>query len=677
MEFIEFKKALSKKLNDLTKSEEKLFLTDVERNDLWEHYLNSFPEGSNPVYKERREYDCQTCKQFIRPFANIVAIKNNKLISIWDIEDLESPFNEVAKSMSEFVKSAPIRNIFVSKNTNMGGADKNTQQLEDGSITTWNHFYYSLPRSHVTSSLDSIESIQGFYRDSKNVFKRSMEELTIDAGKAILELIDQKSLYRGEEFRDSIMTFILYKETYETLPEKEKDNWCWKNSIKNTVNRIRNTAIGTLLIDISENIDLDAAVTKFEKVMAPANYKRPKAIFTKKMVEDAQAKIEELGLTNSLGRRFAKLEDITINNILFANRDAKSKLKDSVFDELKKEAPINAKSFDQVEEISIEDFIKSVLPSLTNLELMIENKHSGNLMSIIAPEDTSSKTMFQWNNNFSWAYNGDIADSIKQNVKKAGGNVEGVLRFSIQWNTGKHNKNDFDAHCKEPSGNLISFSSMKNQYTSGRLDVDIIDPQEGAPAVENITWTDIDKMEEGIYQFLVHNYNHRGGRDGFSAEIEYNGQIYSYEYPHELKHKEKVLVAKLKFDKKEGITFIESLNSSLSSKKIWNVNTNHFTKVNICMFSPNYWDDQDKIGNKHYFFILDGCKNETNPRGFFNEFLSKELTSHKKVFEALGSKMRVKNSDNQLSGVGFSSTQRNSIVAKVEGAVSRIIKIIF
>ena len=35
-------------------------------------------------------------------------------------------------------------------------------------------------------------------------------------------------------------------------------------------------------------MDVDAAVTAFEKVVAPANYKRPKAIFTKKMLEDAQ-----------------------------------------------------------------------------------------------------------------------------------------------------------------------------------------------------------------------------------------------------------------------------------------------------------------------------------------------------------------------------------------------------
>jgi len=99
--------------------------------------------------------------------------------------------------------------------------------------------------------------------------------------------------------------------------------------------------------------------------------------------------------------------------------------------------------------------------------------------------------------------------------------------------------------------------------------------------------------------------------------------------------------------------------------------------VSVCMYSPNYWDKQDGIGHRHYFFMLKNCINDTDPNGFFNEFLKESLMKHKRVFEALGSKMKVEHSENQLSGLGFSSTKRDNLTVKVEGAVSRVLKVVF
>ena len=184
-------------------------------------------------------------------------------------------------------------------------------------------------------------------------------------------------------------------------------------------------------------------------------------------------------------------------------------------------------------------------------------------------------------------------------------------------------------------------------------------------------------MQEGTYKLFVHNYSHNGGRTGFSAEIEYDGQIYSYEYGKELRQGENVLVAEIKFSKANGIKFTKSLPSSTSSKTEWGLQTNQFHPASVFMFSPNYWDEQTGIGHKHYFFFTDQCINESRPNGFFNEFLREEFMEHKRVFEALGGKMRVEKSESQLSGIGFSSTKRNSVICKLDGNFTRTIKLTF
>ena len=53
-----------------------------------------------------------------------------------------------------------------------------------------------------------------------------------------------------------------------------------------------------------------------------------------------------------------------------------------------------------------------------------------------------------------------------------------------------------------------------------------------------------------------------------------------------------------------------------------------------------------------------------------------DLLQHKRVFEALGSQMAVQSVDDQLSGVGFSETQHNSFIVKVQGATERVLKVV-
>lgn len=688
--FKDFVKAIQKNLQQMSKDSSRLFTVNVDTEELYNLYLDSFPAGTNEIYRERREYDCSCCRHFIRDVGNVVSIKNGELHTIWGINPVsDDKYNVVAAVLDAYVKQKAVLGVFLKKEKRIG-TPENREMLPTGKINKYEHFFVDLPEICIFKECygHTLEGDLSQFRDVRNVFKRSLDEISKEAVDTVLELIAQNSLYKGAEWKKQLTEFKNYQKEYGKLTDEQKELWIWEKSISAgaVIGKIRNHSIGTLLVNISEGMDLDLAVRKYEQIVAPVNYKRPKAIFTKKMLEDAKKTITELGYMDSLQRRFATLDDITVNNILFSNKDAAKRITGAMdlFDEMEQDVAIDPKRFSKVEEISAEDFIKNVLPVAKELEVYLENKHIQNMVSLIAPEVAAAKTMFKWNNGMSWAYTGNITDSdIKENVKAAGGSVTGVVRFSIQWNDGNGKDNsDLDAHCLEPQGgDHIYFSHKISRYTGGELDIDITDPiyqckSNGGVAVENITYPSKERMKPGTYKFYVNQYSFRNSQ-GFKAEIEVNGEIHSYEYNAPVRGN--VDVAEVILDQSGNFKVVDKLpgNCATISKDVWGIKTLQFTPVSVVCYSPNYWDEQKGIGHQHLFFMLKDCINPEEPNGYYNEFLKPELEQHRRVFEALGAKAHVKDVDDQLSGVGFSLTKRNDLIIKVKGATERVLKIKF
>lgn len=645
-----------------------LFVVDVEKNELWDLYLDSFPSGTNPIFRERTEHDCQCCKQFIRNLGKVVALNdiNGEIISIWDVELDDSTYSVVAGHLAAHVKTKAIKDVYLHYENHVG-TDKNHEQREDGSIHTWKHFYCNLPSS-VVHGKDSIPSTIGEHRTDKEVYLRSMETISKESAEIVNELISQGSLYRGEEHATVVNQFLKEKELFEAC-STDKDNFAWDRSIAlNRGARFRNTVIGTLLVDLSDGVDLTKAVNSFEAKVAPANYKRPKALVTKRMVEDAKKKITELGFADSIHRRHAEINDVKPTDVLFVDRAVRQGL--DVFDEIGEET-VDLNKLKRVQEVPIDKFINDILPQATSLELLVENRLEPNLMTLTSQLHTDAPSLFKWDNGFSWSYNGEVADSIRDRVVKAGGSVTGALRFSLSW----FNTDDLDLHLKGPKGMHVFFSQKRSG--GGILDVDMNVHSHNAKrdAVENITFDEKSSIPEGKYSLLVHNYTPRENKDiGFEVEVEYEGSITTYAYGRKVSGY--VTVVEFDYSRKDGLKITQSLPSTTASREVWGIGTHRFHKANFVMLSPNHWNGK-QVGNKHWFFILDQCRNPDSVRGFYNEYINGDLTPHRKVLEVLGSKMRAEYSDSQLSGLGFSSTQTNYVFCSVKGAFDRIVKITF
>lgn len=268
---------------------------------------------------------------------------------------------------------------------------------------------------------------------------------------------------------------------------------------------------------------------------------------------------------------------------------------------------------------------------------------------------------------------------MKELIAKHGGNVTGDLRFSIMWNEDGKDDCDLDAHCKiitdRGFSTEIYYRDKYDYKTKGQLDVDIITPGTDV-AVENITFPNKALLRDGVYKMFVNQFS-GSARSGFRAEIEFGGNIYKFDYNHPIRTRDNIAVADI-IVKNGEMTIKPLLDSDTKAIEIWNLTTNNFVPVTMALFSPNHWENNKvKTGHKHLLFMLKDCINPENPSGIFNEYLVDDLYAHRRVMEALTSKIRVPNDDNQLSGIGFALDKRNHVVLKVKGQVERVIKVMF
>lgn len=706
MTFSQFRDAVRKRFDEIQASVKTLFTTDCGSKEkeeerkkrvpgeqrplspIYQTYLNAFDESV------RQGFTCSCCERFINQFGDVVAIIGNKMVTPWDVTVNDEQYQRVADAMRDKVLASKVDGLFVTRPNKVWnsvnkkgdltvGVPENKQMLESGQIVVWNHFYCEIEKKHLCTSADSNEAIAGQFNTNRGVFERGLKELTVEALEVALELIATDSLSKGDSYRENIKAFLRTKNEYDKLAPELKDNFVWAKlaELHVGVTTLKNTAVGTFLAEVSAGEDLDVALEAYNKKTDPTNFQRKKRAPTAKEAEKALAEMRELGLDRSLETRFAVSTDVSASDILFVDRGVSLKKSDPLL-ALAKSMPVNAKSTAKMEEVSIEDFIKNVLPTLNKLELQVDSRHEPNFMSVLKQVDETAPNMNKWGNFFRHWYNNDVAESdIKQRVAAAGGNVNAVIRVSLGW----HNGDDLDLHLVDPNNEEIYFGH-RHSRASGMLDVDMngMDKHDYENPVENIVLNDINRIPNGTFAVFVDRYSSRSGKGkgvGFTIEIEFDGQIHQFNSNHNSAKNSREKYVVFKYDATNGLEIVSTtLKGDVStgpSKQIWGVQTKQFTKVKMVMRSPNYWEGVEPVGNKHTFFILEDCVNPEQPRGYFQEFMNADFRKYSRFLEVVGDKLRVESSTDQLSGVGFSSTQRNSVIVKATGAIERVLKINF
>lgn len=384
--------------------------------------------------------------------------------------------------------------------------------------------------------------------------------------------------------------------------------------------------------------------------------------------------IEALGI--NVSRRMARLEDVSVNNVLWVDTTARPLMKDGLAGMLAGAVSVKAPKVTgkNVAEIGIEPFLADVLPGAQSMKLLVEPALSGHFMTLTTAAEEGGRVPFKWDNPFAWSYAGGVTDSITECVKSAGGNVRALLRFSLSWT----NTDDLDIHLsyRGQGGRQeqISFRNRTSRLSGlrGGLDVDMNVRGETRVPVENIAFT---QLLPGTYAVSVNNFNRRENRDvGFTLQVADAAGLTNYAYGVAVAHKQTVECLTATVDTQGNVTYSVAPALSQTSAEVtgekWGVPFGHYAEVRCVMLSPNHWDGRE-VGNRHWFFILKEARADEQPRGLYNEYLHADLAKHRKVFDVIGERTRPVITGEQLSGIGISSTLRRSAVFEVSASAGR------
>ena len=722
MEFNQFNTQIQKQFDRMCESG-KLFRSSVSGSKVWETYLSSFAPENNSKFRDPQssEHNCNCCHNFIRRYGNIVAIIDNKLESIFNNIDNVDEYTDSSKACAILLSSNPIKDVFfetyleLDKNLNYEKVSKSqttfklgvvsnhkqyTQEEVDkfgvvntAKVYTFEHFNINLPSKFVSQTSQSIEQIMALYRDKFSVFKRAIEEIPLDTLILVKDLINQGSLLDGQSHLHAVNNMIQHHQLFKMYDHliTDLDFWNISYTLTETEAKFKNHLIGVLCTELAEGKELNDACKAWNIRVDPINYNKAKAPITEAQKKLAQQFVIDNGYLESFNRRLATIDDIKASEILHKNVDNTKAKAITIFDSVKTSGTGRYKrsEFDKIETISIDKFMSDILPSTTNIELLLENKFEGNLVNLTTIVDSEAKQIFKWDNPFSYTFNGNLAgkSQLAQMVESKGGRVDGAFRFTHSWNNLEPNQSLMDLHvfmpgCEIPisghhgpnvTGRRVGWNNRTDKLSGGIQDVDYTSAAPtGYIPVENITFPDINKMPDGVYTCAINNWSFRQTGGKGEAEIAFNGELFQYTYP-STKLNDWVIIAKVTLNK--GVFTIEHhLPETTSSRKLWNLDTNEFHKVNLVSTTPNHWGDNN-VGNKHYLFMLQDCKNSNQVRGFHNEHLISDLLQHRKVLDVLGNSAMIEPTNNQLAGVGFNATVKEEFILRLSGSHKRVIKV--
>jgi len=452
---------------------EPLFVTNV--TDLYDVFLNNLPEYA------RQHYNCRTCRNFVNKYGTIVHIDDEG-----DIEPVmwkRTPifFGEAVKAVRNAVKKSRVIGVFITDEKRLGTPKTGI----------WNHMAVDVPKGMISKDRlnnpfqKSAEKLEDFKMLQSAVTKYHIE--TIETA---VNLLRSDSMYRGEKILGIAEWFLDVKKVVNG--NSKRHNILWKKVATAPVGfcHVSSSMIGTLLDDIAEGMSFETVQRRFNEKMNPLKYQRPQVAPSAGNVARAEKIVAELGIANSLKRRFARLDEV--ETIWTPSYEEPNTASTGVFAGVKtKENAVKKQSnlYASQTTMTWEKFRRTVLPIAKKIEFDIEITGTNSYAAIVTAEDHDAPPIIMWDteehrNPFSWYMYANGSFSSEWNLPSSGYvEVTGITLQPNLWQPGYEHLSEgvffILKGCKDPkhSGSSLFPEVLRNELREVRATIEAYSKQ--------------------------------------------------------------------------------------------------------------------------------------------------------------------------------------------------------
>lgn len=369
-----------------------IFKVKPEKNS-FEVFLDGFENTARPLYM------CNTCAHFINTYGNAVYInKDGSLQSIfWNPEAAVGKMVPIVKALKENVEKGEIIDIirFKGENDLSTGEIRLTDNIfsfGDSIRGGYNHFYgnvfhkrgFKYPNINLKYEHDMLESLLNTLTESN---------VRVALGLATTQLIENH-LYLKDKYSRLLGIMI---DVANTKNDKYKENKIFRYAYEyhSFLTTLYGSSAYEFLKDIEDGIDPQECINRYNYKVDPIRYKRPTAAPTNRLVSEAEKTVIELGLTDSLKRRIAKLSDIPEEVIIWSKYEKPKEESNKVigvFSNVVTKEQIKQESENPVldlrrakQRITFNVFRRDILPVAESIKVRIPDKKLGTYNEAVYP----------------------------------------------------------------------------------------------------------------------------------------------------------------------------------------------------------------------------------------------------------------------------------------------------